>query len=48
MSAYHTSGTNQSAQYPRVAIANKRPCWICDSVNISFAALSPAHFVIGL
>ena len=41
MSAHRTSGTNQSAQSPRVAIANKRSCWISDQCKRQFGGVKP-------
>lgn len=44
MSAYHTSGTNQSVQSHRVITAEKRFCRICDQCKRQFCGVKPCPF----
>ena len=44
MSAYHTSDTNQSAQSPIVAKADKRSRWICDQCKRQFCGVKSCPF----
>ncbi len=48
MSAYHTSGTNQVLNHRELLKRINGPAGSVTSVNVSFAVLSPAPFVIGL
>lgn len=41
MHAKRIDYTNRRAQSPRVAIANKRSCWICDQCQRQFGSVKP-------
>ncbi len=41
MSACRISSNNRRAQSPRVAIANKRSCWISDQCKRQFGGVKP-------